>query len=141
MGVEQDIIPSRNRAPGAYRAPQEELFHVIKELTHAWSGVTFRNAPGPGREGTSGGHTSSTCATLGSLWRCYCDLHTYGRPPEPAKVAPGEAHTRAAPVEMCQMARFRPSAARASHALPSAAYAAEKVCRARIVTGRPIPTP
>ena len=24
MGVEQDIIPSRNRAPGAYRAPQEE---------------------------------------------------------------------------------------------------------------------
>ena len=61
-------------------------------------------------------------ATLGSLWRCHCDLYTYGRPPEPAKVAPGEAHTRAAPVEMCQMARFRPSGARASHALPCAAY-------------------
>ena len=79
-------------------------------------------------------------ATLGSLWRCYCDLYTYGRPPEPAKVAPGEAHTRAAPVEMCQMARFRPSAARASRALPSAAYAAEKLCRAWIVKGRHTPT-
>ena len=60
----------------------------------------------PGREGTIGGRTSSTCATLGSLWGCHCDLYAYGRPPEPAKVAPGEAHTRAAPVETCQKWRI-----------------------------------
>ena len=40
---------------------------------------------------------------------------------------------------MCQKARFRPSAARASRALPSAAYAAVSRCRARTIVRRRIP--
>eukprot|EP00235_Prasinoderma_singulare_P004267 CAMPEP_0119168204 /NCGR_PEP_ID=MMETSP1315-20130426/7058_1 /TAXON_ID=676789 /ORGANISM="Prasinoderma singularis, Strain RCC927" /LENGTH=321 /DNA_ID=CAMNT_0007161693 /DNA_START=497 /DNA_END=1462 /DNA_ORIENTATION=+ len=60
---------------------------------------------------------------------------TYGRPSQPAKVAPGEARTRAAPVEMCQMAACSAVCRAASRALPSAAYAAAARCRARSIRG------
>ena len=64
-------------------------------------------------------------------------MHTFSAR---ARIAPC-THPQAAPVERCQTARFRPSAARASRALPSAAYAAVARCRARTILERHTSTP